>query len=63
MVDVIDGSETVSTHGIVNWILLLVIFSVGLERYDSNCLYHYWNLPWICINCTHSFSSKRYPWC
>ena len=28
MVDVIDGSETVSTHGIVNWILLLVIFSV-----------------------------------
>ena len=23
MVDVIDGSETVSTHGIVNWILLL----------------------------------------
>ena len=160
MVDVIDGSETVSTHGIINWILLLVIFSVitvvgnwigykhpisdsligmlilsiitlaglllerylpfnvssiiyisligiavsipmvptspfvvkyvgqvellsivtvflayvgigigknwdqvqgyGLERYDSNYLYHYWNLPWICINCTHSFSSKRY---
>lgn len=29
MVDVIDGSETVSTHGIINWILLLVIFSVG----------------------------------
>ena len=28
MVDVIDGSETVSTHGIINWILLLVIFSV-----------------------------------
>lgn len=28
MVDVIDGSETVSTHGITNWILLLVIFSV-----------------------------------
>lgn len=26
MVDVIDGSETVSTHGIINWILLLVIF-------------------------------------
>ncbi len=160
MVDVIDGSETVSTHGIINWILLLVIFSVitvvgnwigykhpisdsligmlilsiitlaglllerylpfnvssiiyisligiavsilmvptspfvvkyvgqvellsivtvflayvgigigknwcsvqgyGLERYDSNYLYHYWNLPWICINRTHSFSSKRY---
>ena len=28
MPDLIDGSETVSVHGIFNWILLLVIFSV-----------------------------------
>ena len=28
MVDMIDGSETVSYQGIINWILLLVIFSV-----------------------------------
>lgn len=28
MVDLIDGSENVSVHGIFNWILLLVIFSV-----------------------------------
>ena len=28
MVDFIDGSENVSVHGIFNWILLLVIFSV-----------------------------------
>lgn len=28
MVDMIDGSETVSYQGVINWILLLVIFSV-----------------------------------
>lgn len=28
MVDIIDGSETVSTHGVTNWILLLFIFSI-----------------------------------
>lgn len=28
MVDLIDGSENVSVHGIFNWILLLAIFSV-----------------------------------
>ena len=28
MSDLIDGSENVSVHGILNWILLLVIFSV-----------------------------------
>ena len=28
MPDLIDGSENVSVHGIFNWILLLVIFSV-----------------------------------
>ena len=28
MPDLIDGSENVSVHGIMNWILLLVIFSV-----------------------------------
>jgi len=28
MPDVIDGSENVSVHGIFNWILLLVRFSV-----------------------------------
>ncbi len=28
MPDLIDGSENVSVHGILNWILLLVIFSV-----------------------------------
>ncbi|MEE0901594.1 MAG: hypothetical protein UIB31_03610 [Methanobrevibacter sp.] len=28
MPDIIDGSENVSVHGIFNWILLLVIFSI-----------------------------------
>ena len=28
MPDLIDGSENVSVHGILNWILLLIIFSV-----------------------------------
>ncbi|MCI6994000.1 hypothetical protein [uncultured Methanobrevibacter sp.] len=28
MVDIIDGSENVSVHGILNWILLLTIFSI-----------------------------------
>ena len=28
MVDMIDGSESVSYQGVINWILLLVIFSV-----------------------------------
>ena len=28
MVDIIDGSEHVSVHGILNWILLLTIFSI-----------------------------------
>ena len=28
MPDIIDGSEAVSVHGILNWILLLAIFSV-----------------------------------
>ena len=28
MTDLIDGSENVSVHGIFNWILLLIIFSV-----------------------------------
>ncbi|WP_458455258.1 hypothetical protein [Methanobrevibacter sp.] len=28
MPDLIDGSENVSVHGILNWILLLVIFSI-----------------------------------
>ncbi len=28
MPDLIDGSENVSVHGIMNWILLLVIFSI-----------------------------------
>ena len=28
MADLIDGSENVSVHGIFNWILLLVIFSI-----------------------------------
>lgn len=28
MVDLIDGSENVSVHGIFNWILLLAIFSI-----------------------------------
>ena len=28
MPDLIDGSEAVSVHGILNWILLLTIFSV-----------------------------------
>lgn len=28
MVDMIDGSESVSYQGIINWILLLVIFSI-----------------------------------
>ena len=28
MPDLMDGSETVSVHGILNWILLLIIFSI-----------------------------------
>ncbi len=28
MTDLIDGSENVSVHGIINWIVLLVIFSI-----------------------------------
>ena len=28
MVDIIDGSENASVHGILNWILLLTIFSI-----------------------------------
>ena len=28
MVDIIDGSENVSVHGILNWIFLLTIFSI-----------------------------------
>ncbi len=28
MPDLIDGSENVSVHGIINWIVLLVIFSI-----------------------------------
>ena len=28
MVDIIDGSENVSVHGILNWILLLTICSI-----------------------------------
>ena len=28
MPDIIDGSEAVSVHGIINWIILLVIFSI-----------------------------------
>ena len=28
MTDLIDGSENVSVHGIFNWILLLIIFSI-----------------------------------
>lgn len=28
MPDLIDGSENVSVHGIINWIVLLIIFSV-----------------------------------
>ena len=28
MPDLIDGSENVSVHGILNWILLLIIFSI-----------------------------------
>ena len=28
MPDLIDGSENVSVHGIFNWIVLLIIFSV-----------------------------------
>ena len=28
MADIIDGSENVSVHGIFNWVVLLVIFSV-----------------------------------
>ena len=28
MLDLIDGSENVSVHGIFNWILLLIIFSI-----------------------------------
>ncbi len=28
MVDIIDGSENVSVHGILNWVLLLTIFSI-----------------------------------
>ena len=28
MSDLIDGSETVTVHGILNWILLLIIFSI-----------------------------------
>jgi hypothetical protein len=28
MPDIIDGSENVTVHGIFNWILLLVIFSI-----------------------------------
>ena len=28
MSDLIDGSENVSVHGIINWIVLLVIFSI-----------------------------------
>ena len=28
MPDLIDGSENVSVHGIMNWIFLLVIFSI-----------------------------------
>ena len=28
MADFIDGSENVTVHGILNWILLLVIFSI-----------------------------------
>ncbi|MCQ2971294.1 hypothetical protein SAMN05216439_1600 [Methanobrevibacter gottschalkii] len=28
MVDIIDGSENISVHGILNWVLLLTIFSI-----------------------------------
>ena len=28
MPDLFDGSENVSVHGIMNWILLLIIFSI-----------------------------------
>ena len=28
MPDLIDGSENVTVHGIFNWILLLIIFSI-----------------------------------
>lgn len=28
MVDIIDGSENISVHGILNWVLLLTLFSI-----------------------------------
>lgn len=28
MTDLIDGSENISVHGIINWIVLLILFSI-----------------------------------